>query len=96
MRIAPKRKPNQKHRIKTDKRYNNRLWRKIREQVIVRDNFTCKACNKLLELHTRDLSKQAHVDHIIRVKEGGTDELDNLQTLCKRCHDKKSAKERYE
>lgn len=44
----------------------------------------------------RGLVKGAHIDHIVRRKDGGaeTDER-NLQTLCRECHDKKSRLERH-
>ena len=35
---------------------------------------------------------QWQADHIIEVKEGGKHELDNLQTLCLRCHKEKTSK----
>ena len=33
------------------------------------------------------------VDHIIALADGGTDDDENKQTLCQRCHDQKTAKE---
>lgn len=33
------------------------------------------------------------VDHIKPVRDGGTDHLDNLQTLCRPCHFDKTAQE---
>lgn len=32
-------------------------------------------------------------DHIVNKAQGGTDDMDNLQSLCKPCHDKKSQQE---
>lgn len=28
----------------------------------------------------------AHIDHIVPLRRGGTNHLDNLRTLCRRCH----------
>ena len=50
-----------------------------REAVLHRDNYTCQCCGKKncrLEVH-----------HIIFRSNGGTDDEENLITLCKGCHD---------
>lgn len=51
-------------------------WRKLREVVIKRDGGTCQACGQPGE----------HVDHVVPRRLGGTDELSNLQLLCKQCN----------
>jgi 5-methylcytosine-specific restriction protein A len=33
------------------------------------------------------------VDHIVPLRHGGTDDLTNLQTLCLRCHGRKTVAE---
>jgi len=55
-------------------------------RVLRRDLYTCQAqgCGA---------RSANHVDHIIPRFEGGTDEDANLQTLCSRCHQRKSARE---
>jgi hypothetical protein len=55
----------------------------IRWQVWERDNFTCKHCGS-----RRDLT----VDHIFPEFLGGSFELSNLQTLCRRCNSRKGIK----
>ncbi len=45
-----------------------------------RDNFVCQACGKNVR------GKENHIDHIVPVDFGGTNELDNLQLLCKACN----------
>lgn len=52
----------------------------IRSQILLRDGFRCRECNyyKHLEVH-----------HIIPRSKGGTDDPNNLITLCQRCHRKK-------
>ncbi|MFR9767068.1 HNH endonuclease [Nocardia sp. SC052] len=50
------------------------------EQIRMRDNRTCQKCGK----------PGREVDHILNVKADGTDDDDNLQVLCKDCHDAKT------
>lgn len=55
-------------------------WTQIREEVLERDGYECQYCNvgepvAALEVH-----------HIVPVRLNGSDELDNLITLCCRCH----------
>ena len=50
-----------------------------RESILHRDNYTCQCCGKKncrLEVH-----------HIKFRRDGGTDDEENLITLCKECHD---------
>jgi hypothetical protein len=48
--------------------------------VLARDNYTCNICKKK--------NTSLHIHHIIFRSEGGSDEQENLITLCKSCHDK--------
>lgn len=50
--------------------------------VLNRDNYTCQHCKG----KSKDTKLEVH--HIIFRKNGGSDEQDNLITLCKTCHDK--------
>ena len=51
----------------------------LRQQVLERDKFSCQYCgkyrNKLLDTH-----------HIVPRDEGGSDNMINLITLCRKCH----------
>jgi len=62
-----------------------RPWRRKREAILIRDNYTCRVCG----LTTKDLE----VDHIINVAQGGTDDDGNLQAICVPCHKAKTARE---
>lgn len=50
-----------------------------REAILHRDNYTCQVCGKK---HTR-----LEVHHIIPRSQGGTDNENNLITLCEDCHE---------
>ncbi|MDR0684230.1 MAG: HNH endonuclease [Spirochaetaceae bacterium] len=53
----------------------------IRWQVFERDYFKCVACGK--SAHDGAI---LHVDHIIPKSKGGSDSMDNYQTLCHLCN----------
>lgn len=73
-----------KNKIKSKKR--NPLDSKLRHECFKRDGYKCKECGASKE------EKTLHCDHIISVAQGGSDELDNLQTLCDDCNLAKSDK----
>lgn len=62
-----------------------RPWRRKRDAIMLRDNYTCQVCG----LTTTELE----VDHIVNKAQGGTDDGDNLQSLCIPCHVAKTARE---
>lgn len=87
-------------RVETDKAYNKKrnhdnkeyvsfykttAWRHTREQVLLRDYSTCVRCG---------LSGNI-VDHIVPSEDDWEDRLniDNLETLCQRCHNLKTKRE---
>ena len=57
----------------------------VRKVVFERDTYRCCVCGDYHNLQ---------IDHIKPVSKGGTNDLDNLQTLCQACNSKKS--NRYE
>jgi 5-methylcytosine-specific restriction enzyme A len=59
-------------------------------RILVRDEYTCQKCDKLILDHER---KAAHVDHILAKAKGGTDDPANLQLLCQTCHSVKTVQE---
>lgn len=67
-------------------------WREIRKQVYARDRWICQDCGKRCK-NTADSKNdgkakiQAH--HIVSRRDGGTDDLANLITLCMSCHHKR-------
>ena len=56
---------------------HNRVWASIRQRVLDRDGHRCKECGKpgRLECH-----------HKVHLQDGGTNDLSNLQVLCRGCH----------
>ena len=64
-------------------------WRKLRASVIQRDMSLCQECLR----HGRFVTGN-DVDHIVPKALGGSDDMDNLQTLCRACHKQKTVAER--
>lgn len=66
-----------------------RKWDLIRPRILMRDGYLCQDHKR------RNIGAAAtHVDHIIPKALGGTDDDDNLESLCASCHWKKTATER--
>lgn len=59
------------------------LDERTRARILRRDGHTCYQCG--------DTASQ--VDHITPVREGGTDDDNNLAAICTRCHGAKSSAE---
>ena len=68
-----------------NKRKRTHIPKGLRHEVFKRDNYTCVECGA-----TKEDGAKLHIDHIIPVSKGGSDELDNLQTLCAECNLNKS------
>lgn len=54
---------------------------KKRHMVFERDNFRCIDCGA-----SPDIGAVLEVDHTIPISKGGTNEMDNLRTLCLNCN----------
>ena len=77
----------QTHYEMTHKKWNkwNREYRKVRPLVLERDNNTCQVCKgKSDKLFKKNFKIVVH--HIKKVKDGGSNELNNLVTLCQLCN----------
>ena len=62
-------------------------WQRIRQAVLERDNYECK-------LKLQGCTTQATTaDHLVSPKDGGTDELINLQASCKHCNELKGRRQ---
>lgn len=76
----------------TDDRVKNersKLNKKMREDILKRDNYTCQKCGNSIYNEPNLLLE---VDHIIPISKGGKTEESNLQTLCWKCNREKSDK----
>lgn len=62
-------------------------WDVLRAQVL-RNEPLCRVCRAAGRVRAA-----VQVDHVIPKAKGGTDRLDNLQPICRRCHDAKTAAE---
>ena len=55
----------------------------VRSYVFERDNYQCQSCGKTNE------QTELNIDHIIPLAKGGSNDISNLQTLCRSCNQKK-------
>lgn len=61
---------------------------RIRERALRRDGWLCVCCAGLGRT-----TVATEVDHILPLFKGGTDDLENLQSLCGECHARKTAED---
>lgn len=66
-------------------------WRKTRALILRIDNHLCQVC-----LAKGRPTPATEVDHILAKHKGGTDEADNLQAICRSCHQAKTQAEAAE
>jgi len=72
------------------KRGYNTYWKQLRLSKLHRDPL-CAHCQA-----KGRVTMATEVDHILPLKEGGTNNWNNLQALCKSCHSKKTMTEFHE
>lgn len=78
-------KPKRKYRKRTG------VPRGIRNEVFKRDNYTCVQCGaKKGDKKSDGTIVSIEIDHVKPLAKGGTDEMSNLQTLCKDCNRNKN------
>ena len=65
------------------------LTNSLRYDVMRKDNFKCRLCGKS---PANDIKIRLEIDHILPVSKGGTNDLNNLQTLCQFCNSGKNNK----
>lgn len=57
----------------------------VKKYVAANQYWKCKGCKNLLD-------ETYEIDHILALEDNGTNDLDNLQALCRNCHGKKTAR----
>lgn len=92
-------KKKQRHKLydetRRDKRaeafYKSKAWKRIRQQVLIRDHYLCQEC-----LKNQRITKAEIVDHIIplTIDWSLSLSLNNLQSLCQSCHNRKTAEDK--
>ena len=83
-------KPQEGRKYSNTKFYQSTAWRKLRKVKLEKDPL-CEECLKK-DIHTP--AKVAY--HIVSINRGGAAlNITNLQSLCDRCHNVKSAKESH-
>lgn len=68
-----------KHRLKKYKNTSH-VPKSVRKAVYERDNHTCQCCG---------IKEDLTLDHIVPRSRGGSNDMNNLQTLCKSCNFRK-------
>lgn len=70
--------------------YHSTRWRRLRERKLLA-NPLCEACASRGRIIAATV-----VDHITPINEGGAAlDMQNLQSLCDRCHNRKSGREAH-
>jgi 5-methylcytosine-specific restriction enzyme A len=91
------------YKTKEQKRkfYKSGDWQAIRKEVLERDNYECQNCKRqgivYTDNHDPDKHKRLDVDHIKEIythPELALD-IDNLEVLCVKCHNKKHDRFRF-
>ena len=67
--------------------YGRRAWKLARRERLMLDNWQCQECGRVVT------GREAHVDHVVAKAAGGSDLMDNLRTLCRSCHSRKTVRE---
>lgn len=67
----------------------NEVTQKVRWQVLARDSFTCQYCG------IRPPEAVLEIDHKVSLKDGGSNELENLLTSCQECNRGKGAESSF-
>ena len=57
----------------------------MKEKVFRKDGYRCRMCGA-----SKEDGIELTIDHIIPLSTGGTNDLDNLQTLCRECNENKA------
>lgn len=77
-----------RYRGSRQQRGYGRKWERTRIRVLIRDYYLCQNCKR-----NGIASVATEVDHKTPKSQGGTDDDENLEGICTRCHRDKTARE---
>ena len=85
----PNQQRNEQPLLQQPSKFRTKLVRNVPESVkkyvAANQYWKCKKCNNLLD-------ETYEIDHIIALEDNGSNNLKNLQALCRNCHGKKTAR----
>lgn len=70
--------------LKREFRMVGAAWKRRRQIVLARDNFRCVYCG--------EADAEMHIDHVVPISRGGSNEVDNLVAACAACNSSKGDK----
>lgn len=78
--------------MRRHRRPPSKIWQQKRQQVWQRDEGRCQGpyCENTLPFSLP--LERTQIDHIMELSCGGSNELNNLRTLCRRCHTLRASK----
>lgn len=76
--------------VSRHKRGYGSAWYKLRKVILRRDRHLCQPC-----LAQYRVTPATQVDHIKAKANGGTDDPDNLQSICDACHKRKTIEDQH-
>ena len=72
-------------RSATNARIRGRKWMATRERIMARDCGMCQPCKR-----KGQISIGTEVDHITAISNGGSNDDENLEVICRQCHNAKT------
>jgi hypothetical protein len=73
----------------SDKNIRETIPLNIRWKVLKKDSYTCVKCG---QSPAKNNDVELEIDHILPVAKGGTNDIENLQALCRKCNQGKKDK----
>lgn len=70
------------------KKKRNKLSQNVKKYVAANQKWSCNHCQHLLDA-------SYEIDHIIPLYQGGSNDISNLQALCRNCHGKKTLNDNF-
>lgn len=79
--------------LELDPAISRNITPQLRNQILERNGFTCQQCGASAhDVDDLDPTKSVrlHIDHIVPLSQGGTNDAENLRVLCSNCNHGKS------